>query len=40
MGKNTQSNKNIKHDIRKSTYENIPYIEHLCFHIGEGGGGK
>ena len=25
-------------DIRNSTYETIPYKEHLCFHIREAGG--
>ena len=25
-------------DIRNSTYETIPYKEHLCFHIRDGGG--
>ena len=24
-----------KHNIRNSTHETIPYIEHLCFYIGE-----
>ena len=29
--------KRYKHSITNSTYESIPYIEHLCFHFGEWG---
>ena len=38
MGKNTQSNKDIRNNVRISTYKTIPYTEHLYFHIGEGAG--
>ena len=38
MGKKHTEQWECKHDIKKSTYENIPYIEHFCFHTEEGGG--